>query len=167
MEEKLKVQMTKEALFDFLLYHTYSKFSGFLVNVLGVAVGIMGIILLAIGKITVVHLLFYLIAAAAFISFTPLQLKYRAKKQMELNEDYQAEWTYTFNDEGITTEYREKTEVYAWEKIERAVTTPKTIGIYYGKDHAFIIPKQAFGDRFVPVMNMVSQHIGPQNVRLR
>ena len=57
MEEKLTVQMTKEALFDFLLYHTYSKFSGFLTNVLGAAVGIMGIILLATGKITPVYLL--------------------------------------------------------------------------------------------------------------
>ena len=37
--------MTKEALFDFLLFHAYSKFSGFLVNILGLAVAFMGIIL--------------------------------------------------------------------------------------------------------------------------
>lgn len=46
------------------------------------------------------------------------------------------------------------------------MTTPKTIGIYYEKDRAFIIPKEAFGDRFVPVMQMVVQHIGLNNVRL-
>ncbi len=46
-------------------------------------------------------------------------------------------------------------KTYDWSKIQRTVTTPKTIGIYYGKDLAFIIPKEAFGDRFVPVMQMV------------
>lgn len=167
MEEKLKVQMTKEVLFDFLLYHTYSKFSGFLTNVLGAAVGIMGIILVAVGKTSAVHLVFYLLAAAAFIAYTPLQLKYRAKKQMEVNKDYHVEWEYTFDDKGITVVYGDRTQEYPWEKIERTVTTPKTIGIYYGRDHAFIIPKQAFGSRFVNVMQMIAKHIGPQNVRLR
>lgn len=167
MEEKLSVQMTKEALFDFLLYHTYSKFSGFLTNVLGAAVGIMGIILLATGRIKPVHLVFYLAAAVAFIAFTPLQLKHRAKKQMELNEEYQTKWEYTFNEHGITAVRGDKAEEVAWEQIERVATTPKTIGIYYGKDHAFIIPKQAFGSRFVAVMKVIAQHIDPQKVRLR
>ncbi|MCB6202491.1 YcxB family protein [Extibacter muris] len=167
MEEKLSVQMTKEALFDFLLYHTYSKFSGFLTNVLGAAVGIMGIILLAMGRIKPAYLVFYLVAAAAFIAFTPLQLKHRAKKQMELNEEYKTEWEYTFNEHGITAVRGDKVEEVPWEMIERVATTPKTIGIYYGKDHAFIIPKQAFGSRFVAVMKMIAQHIDPQKVRLR
>lgn len=30
-ENKMMVNMTKEALYDFLLFHAYSKFSGFLV----------------------------------------------------------------------------------------------------------------------------------------
>ena len=46
------------------------------------------------------------------------------------------------------------------------MTTPKTIGIYYGKDLAFIIPKEDFGDRFVPIMQMVVRHIGLNHVRL-
>ena len=39
--KKITVHMTKEALFDFLLFHAYSKFSGFLVNILGLAVAFM------------------------------------------------------------------------------------------------------------------------------
>ena len=34
-ESRMTVRMTKEALYDFLLFHAYSKFSGFLVNILG------------------------------------------------------------------------------------------------------------------------------------
>lgn len=167
MEEKISVQMTKEELFDFLLYHTYSKFSGFLTNVLGAAVGIMGVIMLCMGKITVLQLLFYLLAAAAFLVFTPLQLKSRAKKQMQCNQEYQVVWDYTFSEEGIRVVYGDKNKLYPWEKIQRTVTAPKTIGIYYGRDEAFIIPKRAFGARFIPVMQMMVKYMGPQKVRLK
>ena len=37
-ESRMTVRMTKEALYDFLLFHAYSKFSGFLVNILGLAI---------------------------------------------------------------------------------------------------------------------------------
>ncbi|WP_302955757.1 YcxB family protein [[Clostridium] scindens] len=167
MEQKLTVTMTGEALFDFLLYHTYSKFSGFLTNVLGTAVAIMGVILLIMGKITPVHLIFYIAAATIFLAYTPFLLKYRAKRQMEVNKDYQTVWEYKFYEKGISVSYADKTKEYPWEQIERTVATPKTIGIYYGKDHVFIIPKQDFGQKFVPVMKMIAEHIGLHNVRLR
>ena len=38
MKEKITVKMTDKYLFDFTLYHTYSKFAGFLTNVLGAAI---------------------------------------------------------------------------------------------------------------------------------
>ena len=42
-ESRMTVRMTKEALYDFLLFHAYPKFSGFLVNILGLAIVFMGI----------------------------------------------------------------------------------------------------------------------------
>ena len=83
MEEKIFVQMTEKALFDFMLFHTYSKFAGFLSNVLGMAVAFIGIILTIMNKATIGQLVLYLVAAAIFVSFTPIQLKMRAKKQMQ------------------------------------------------------------------------------------
>ena len=50
MEEKIFVQMTEKVLFDFMLFHTYSKFAGFLSNVLGMAVEFIGIILTIMNK---------------------------------------------------------------------------------------------------------------------
>ena len=32
--------------------------------------------------------------------------------------------------------------------------TPKTVGVYYGKDEALIIPKWDFGELFSPVFQM-------------
>ena len=49
--ETIRVQMTRELLFDFLLYHTYSKASGFLVNMLGLGVAAVGGVMQAMGQI--------------------------------------------------------------------------------------------------------------------
>ncbi|WP_275532599.1 hypothetical protein [Lachnoclostridium sp. An118] len=43
--EKLNVQLTREHLFDFLLYHTFSKASGFLVNMLGMCLIVLGAVM--------------------------------------------------------------------------------------------------------------------------
>ena len=51
-ENKMMVNMTKEALYDFLLFHAYSKFSGFLVNILGLAVAFMGIFSYTTGRVS-------------------------------------------------------------------------------------------------------------------
>lgn len=63
VEEKITVRMTDTYLFDFTLYHTYSKLTGFLTNILVVAIAFMGIIMLVMGKIKPVQIIFYLVAA--------------------------------------------------------------------------------------------------------
>ena len=63
VEEKITVRMTDTYLFDFTLYHTYSKLAGFLTNILGAAIAFMGIIMLVMGKIKPVQIIFYLVAA--------------------------------------------------------------------------------------------------------
>lgn len=63
VEEKITVRMTDTYLFDFTLYHTYSKLAGFLTNILGAAIAFMGIIMLVMGKIKLVQIIFYLVAA--------------------------------------------------------------------------------------------------------
>ncbi len=50
-ESRMTVYMTKEALYDFLLFHAYSKFSGFLVNILGLAIIFLGIFSYTTGKV--------------------------------------------------------------------------------------------------------------------
>ena len=166
MEEKITVTMTPVFLYDFLLYHTYSKLSGFLTNVLGMAVGFMGIIMLIMGRIQPYQLIFYLVAAVIFVAYTPLLIRHRAKKQVEQIERYRQPGTVTFSpEEGITFAYADKEEKYAWDSLIRVVTTPKTMGFYYGENDALIIPKQDFKDRFVPIMTMVTQHMKPGSVR--
>lgn len=67
MEERIIVQMTEQYLFDFTLYHTYSKFSGFLTNILGLAIAFMGIIMFIAGKTELSRVPFYLLAAEGLL----------------------------------------------------------------------------------------------------
>lgn len=157
---KITVHMTKEALYDFLLYHAYSKFSGFLINILGFAVIFLGVFSFATGRTGAVGAACYLIAAAAFIGYTPMLLKIRAKKQVEINPEYKGPVEYIFSEEdGITARWEGGGRKIAWSEVTRAAVAPKTIGIYYGKEQALIFPKQDFGEEFLPVYQMIVRHL--------
>lgn len=166
-ENKMTVKMTKEALYDFLLFHAYSKFSGFLVNILGLAVVFMGIFSYTTGRVNGVGAVLYLAAAALFLGSTPVQLKMRAKKQVVVNKEYNAPVEYTFSEKGITLEQNGECTTYEWSQIERAVVTPKTIGIYYAPECAMILPKEDFGDQFVPIFTTIATQLGQSKVRMR
>lgn len=133
--------MTDIYLFDFTLYHTYSKLAGFLTNIL--------------------------VAAIVFIVYTPLLLKYRSKKQVKRIERYHVPNEMTFNDEGIQVEFADKKETYEWEQIQKVVTTPKTIGFYYETEKTLIVPKPDFGDKFVPILTLATKKLEPARVHLR
>lgn len=51
MEISVKVKMKVEYIYDLLLFHQYSKFSGFFVNMMGLAVIILGGFSLAADRI--------------------------------------------------------------------------------------------------------------------
>ena len=121
----------------------------------------MGIIMLTMGKIKLVQIIFYLVAAVVLIVYTPLLLKYRSKKQVKEIEGYHVPNEMTFNDEGIQVEFADKKETYEWEQIQKVVTTPKTIGFYYETEKALIVPKPDFGDKFVPILTLATKKIGP------
>lgn len=165
---KITVRMTKEALFDFLLFHAYSKLGGFLVNVLGLAVAFLGIILYVSGKTGAANVVLYLCASFAFLAYTPIQLKARAAKQLLTNPEYSLPVEYIFSEEdGIHMEWGGRRKNYPWEEIQRAVVTPKTIGIYYEEERALIIPKPDFGEQFAEIFQMIARHLGMKNMRMR
>lgn len=167
MSYKITVTHTQESLFDFLLYHTYSRASGFLINVLGFAVFLLGALQLAFDRISLFRFIAYLLASFAFLGYTPLQLKLRAKKQLQSNPLYAQPKEFTFSEDGICVSNGTDPVQYPWSKITHTVTTPKNIGFYYGADQALIVPKSCFGSQFVPIMQLTIQALGRHKVRLR
>lgn len=167
MEEVINVRMTEKALFDFILFHTYSKFSAVLVNVLGLAIIFMGVINFCIKDITILNLLFYIIAGIGFVGYTPLLIKMRTKKQVVQLQAYKNEVKYSFTQEGIICTQEESIKTYEWSTISKMVVTPKTIGFYYAPEQAFIIPKECFQDKFSDVMKIVMTYLPRERIQLR
>ncbi|MFA9466119.1 MAG: YcxB family protein [Velocimicrobium sp.] len=160
------VHMKKEFIYDLLLFHTYSRFSGFLINMLGLAVMITGGLLLGIDKISVLNAMLYIISGFMFLAYTPCQLMLRAKKMMK-SSCYQNEILYEFNDIGILETVSGKENHYSWERIEKAISTPKDIAFYVGKEEALILPKDSFGENFMPVMKMIAEHVTRDKIYIR
>ncbi len=160
--------MKKEYLFDFFLYHAYSRFSGFLCNILGLAVIFLGVYSYVGGRINGYLCAAYLVAAAIFLGYTPFTLNLRAKRAMNELDVYRKPLDITFDDElGIITEQGENRTVYSWEKIHKAVVTPKTIAVYVDENDAVVIPKVDFGEHFQPIYVMIAKHLGMGNFRQR
>lgn len=165
--QKITVKMDEQHLFDFLLYHAYSKFSGFLVNILGFAVAIMGLLMYFTGRITQHQIAFFAVAAIVFLSMIPIQLKVRAKKQIKANLDYNQPVEYIFDENlGIEQVIGDETKHFPWRELQRGVVTPKCIGLYYGPEEALILPKKDFGDSFLPVFEMTAKNLGKNHYSL-
>lgn len=162
---KIQVKMKKEFLYDLLLFHTYSQFSGFLINVLGLAVIIAGGILLGMDKITLTKGILYVAAGVIFLSYTPFTLKMKAKNMMKAPR-YQENIFYEFDEDGILETIMENENRYAWSQVEKAISTPKDIAFYVGEE-ALILPKESFGEHFMPVMKLIAEHVTRDKIYIR
>jgi len=163
---KIQVKMKKEFLYDLLLFHTYSQFSGFLINVLGLAVIIAGGILLGMDKISLTKGILYVAAGVIFLSYTPFTLKLKAKNMMKAPR-YQKDIFYEFDEEGILETIMENKNRYAWNQVEKAISTPKDIAFYVGDEEALILPKESFGEHFMPVMKLIAEHVTRDKIYIR
>ncbi len=165
--KKITVTMTKEYLFDFFLYHAYSKLSGFLVNVLGLTVFIIGAVSYGGGRISPLECALYLIFALILLCYTPVTLKIRAAKAVETMPIYKDPLDMTFSDEeGIVTGDGEEKKITPWDKVVKAAVTPKTIAVYISEEEAIVIPKADFGEHFQPIFMMIARHLGRKKMRL-
>ena len=79
MELQFDVKVTAGALYDYLLYHTYSSFSG----IIGT---IAGVFLLMVFLTT--RYVIYLIAGVVMIGYLPCALFLKAKQQAQQGKDF-------------------------------------------------------------------------------
>lgn len=163
---KITVHMTEGFLFDFFLYHTYSKFQGFMMNAFGLGLIVLGGISMANDKGNTLTNAAYLLVGIAFLVYMPIKLKLKARKAMKNEDTYKTPIEYSFSDESIICEQNGNMKTYTWDMMQRAVVAPKTIGIYLKNDEVLILPKQDFGQEFVPIFSLIAQKLGTNNVRM-
>ena len=165
MSVKFQVQMTDKYMYDFMLYHNYTHFSGLLGAIVGVfALGMMISKFMA-GDTQSAG--FALIVAVLFLVVTPRTTKQRASMQVKNSKMFQDVLEYEFNDEGITVRQGELEATTPWDECSKAVSTQKSVIIYITRVRALIFPKECMGEQYEEAVKMIHTHMPPAKVKIR
>lgn len=162
----IRVKMKSDYIFDMLLYHMYSRFSGFLINLAGLMIIMMAGLWLRFGKFTLMQAAGYLLVGVLVLIYTPLSLKLRAEKIMK-QAKYQQEIRYQFDDQGVLEQLDGNSVRYGWSQVQRAVATPKDIVFYMEDDKALVFPKVSLQDDFMRLMKLIVSNMEREQVYIR
>ncbi|MBO5031227.1 MAG: YcxB family protein [Lachnospiraceae bacterium] len=158
MELEFDVKVTSGALYDYLLYHTYTSFSGMLGTLAGV--------FLLIAFVSTRYVI-YLIAGVVLIAYLPCSLFLKAKQQAVNNAAFKHPLHYKMTDEGISVSQGESEEKQSWDSCVKAVSTGKSIILYTSRATASVFPKKDLGDKKEALIQMISTHMPPKKVKIR
>ena len=165
MPVKFNVKMTEDYMYDFMLYHNYTHFSGLLGAIVGVLA--VGLAISNFLKGDTQSAGFALIVAILFLVVTPRTTKQRASMQVKNSKMFQDVLEYEFNEEGITVRQGELEATTSWEECSKAVSTQKSVIIYITRVRALIFPKACMGEQYEEAIKMIHTHMPPAKVKIR
>ena len=158
MEVSFDIKMTPGALYDYLLYHTYTGTSG----LLGTIAGALLVVAFFMNGSAL-----YLIFGLIVLLYLPWTLYIRSKKQYLANPAFKEPLHYILNDEGMTVSQKEASEQITWENMYKAVSTPKSIVLYTSPVNATIFPKKDLGEQKAALIEVISTHMPTKKVKIR
>ena len=158
MELEFDVKMTPAAMYDYLLYHTYSGMSG----IVGAIAGAFCIIVFAANKYPI-----YLIAGIIILAYLPISLFLKANQQVQGTPAFKKPLHYKMTEEGITVSQDGNEEMQNWDACYKAVSTRSSIILYTSKTTASIFPKKDLGEKKDSLIQMISTHMPPNKVKIR
>ncbi|MCD8147072.1 MAG: YcxB family protein [Clostridiales bacterium] len=157
---ELDVHMTAKHIYDMLLYHMHSTLGGFLINIVGLTIIILGGMRLYFGQATLWGAATYCAFGILLLAATPVSLKMRANNTMKQSK-FQNTIHYGFDNSGVDETIGGGTNHYGWNQVEKAVSTPKTISFYMeGNDSVLVFPKESFdNETFQSAMWYLSHNV--------
>lgn len=165
MSVKISVKMKVEYMYDFLLYHNYTHFSGLMSAVAGVV--FLGLFIQNMMEGITQSSWVWLMCAILLLFISPYTIKTRAKSQVENTEMFQKPLEYEFAEDGIIVEQDDAKLTVEWMEVEKAVSTQKSIILYLGRVRALIFPKECMGDKYEEVVKMIHTHVAAKKVKIR
>lgn len=166
MEEiKVDVKINVGDMYNFFMYHTYSRASGLLSIFFGLAM--IGLMFYTYGQVPIGQSYLYVLLGLFFIVFNPINFYAKAYKVVKKTPTFKEPITYIFNKDGITTKQNEQSATVKWEDIQKVVSSKRSIIIYVNKVRASIIPKQAFGENYNGLVNMINKYVEPTKVKIK
>lgn len=158
MKVEFDIKITAADLYDYMLAHTYSGFSG----LFGSIVGALFIIYSVSSGVW-----YYLAAGIVILFYIPCSLFMRAKKQAATNEFFKKPIHYTLSDEGVTVTQGEYEMTQPWAIVVKATSTNRSLLLYTSKVNAWIFPKRELAEKREEVIQMISTHVAPDRVKIK
>lgn len=165
MSIKMKVKMTDQVMYDFLLYHNYTHINGLLSTMLGIVC--LGIAINSGLKGDSSGAIMLGAVAFVLVLMEPINLKNTAKRQVKNTEMFEKPLMYELSDEGLSVKQNGKKELNKWENFAKVVSTNKSLIVYVTRVRAIILPKEAMGDDYMAVVEMISTHMPAKKVKIR
>lgn len=158
MKVEFDVKITAADLYDYMLAHTYSGFSGLFGSIVGALFIVM---YFSLGQFL------YLLAGVVILLYIPCSLFLRAHKQVALNEAFKKPLHYVLTDEGVMVSQGENEMFQKWDVVYKAKSTNRSLLIYTSKVNAWIFPKKNLGKDKEAVIQLISAHVAPDKVKIK
>ncbi len=167
MQIKLKIELTVKELFDFLIAHTYSSFSGYV----GVILSICALIGFAYSydneAMNISYKFVLLLTGLLFTVFQPLMLYSKAKAQVKQNEAINKPLEYTITEAGMKVACGDDFVDYNWDQIMKISSTKKSILVYTSRVRAFVLPKRELAPYMEDFKKIVREKCTATSIRVR
>ncbi len=158
MKVEFDIKITAADLYDYMLAHTYSGFSGLFGSIVGAL-----FIIYAVSS----GVWYYLAAGIVILLYIPCSLFMRAKKQAATNDFFKQPIHYTLTDEGVTVTQGEYEMTQPWAIVAKAASTNRSLLLYTSRVNAWIFPKRDLAEKREDVIRMISTHVAPDRVKIK
>ena len=151
----LTIQMTPNAMFDFLYWHSYHGFMG--IANYGLSLIALVALLCGFGKGNMIATIALVVLASLFTVINPILLYYKALCQVKKTPMFQKPLQYTFNEKGFQITQGEQTAFVDWDKVVLLRETKKTIVLYLGASNATVLPKKDCKEYLVQIKELIRE----------
>ena len=155
---ELDVKISAGDLYDYMLMHTYSSFSGLFGS-------LVGALLIVLAAYTGQFL--FVIVGAVLLLYLPWTLFIKSRQQVLTNPVFKQPLHYMLDEQGLHISQGEVASAIGWEDMVKAVSTGRSIILYTSRVNATIFPRKQMGDQTVAVIEMISIHMPPKKVKIR
>ena len=165
MNIKFEVKMTPKAMFDFMLYTSYTSLGGIIGVIFGGVTLVLGIRQCMFENYSTAATFF--LFAAIFLIGNPIHLRTRAAEQVKRSPMFQKPISYELTEEGIHISQDEQSVLNEWGDFRKAVSTGQSVILYVTKVRALIFPRESLGEQYAAVVQMISTHMPAKKVNIR
>ena len=156
MPIKFDVKMTRGCVFQFLLFHTYTRPIGLLGLGFGFINLILGIRSTMLSSFS--SSLMSFVFAVVFLGLAPFMLWVSAGRQMTENPMFNKTITYEMDEEGITV-YLDEVKKIPWNGILKGLWNRTLVCLYVTQNRAILIPREAFVEQDAEVISVLDRHV--------